>query len=146
MPMEIKIVFTDQTETIVSIFNNAQTQSFSFTAEKEVEYVQLDPNDWILKNVQFDPEIVDVEALAKDQIQVFPNPASQNIRIMSSLPNEEIVFKIFDLNGSEKLCKTQISSAEGQIELDIDNLSSGIYILNVITEGKHYVQKISIIK
>ena len=62
-----------------------------------------------------------------DKLEVFPNPATDNIRLASaSLINSEI--KIFNLLGEEIYCKSANSISES---ISISNLASGIYTIKV---------------
>jgi hypothetical protein len=68
---------------------------------------------------------------------VFPNPTSNYIKINTTFDNFNIT--ITDISG-----RNILSTTENYI--DVSNIESGIYILNLFYENKNYTQKISIIK
>jgi len=82
------------------------------------------------------------EALATEQsiINVYPNPASDNVVVSYSASCPECLIRIFNVEAR------QVYEAKGidkQTEIDISNLKSGVYYLSIITEdGKRQGWKI----
>jgi hypothetical protein len=72
-------------------------------------------------------------------IEIFPNPAKNNITIEIPQIVEEITLTISNINGKE-LTSQQIRDSTTQI--DISNLASGIYFVKLITEKTVEVRKI----
>jgi len=72
-------------------------------------------------------------------IEIFPNPAKNNITIETLQIVKEITLTISNLNGKE-LTRQQIKDSTTQI--DISNLASGIYFVKLITEKTVEVRKI----
>lgn len=65
---------------------------------------------------------------------VYPNPTSGLIKlIVESFDNEEMRFRLFDLNGA-LLQDKKVESRETEISLE--NLSSSVYFLKVISKSK----------
>jgi aminopeptidase N len=145
MPMEIKFEFTDLTDTVVKVFNNSEAQNFSFIFDKEVSNVILDPDKWILKNAVFDSNInVDISEVTEGVFEVYPNPANHKIYIKSE--KSDIKVTVFDLNGQSKLERSFKSSSTGLYLLNVEDLSTGIYIVKIKTENTEYIKKVSVIK
>ena len=71
--------------------------------------------------------------------KVFPNPASSYVKIQANDFSNRIV--IYDLNGSILLNKIY---NQNQIEISVDFLSSGIYVLKVINDSGFIYRKIII--
>jgi hypothetical protein len=71
--------------------------------------------------------------------KVFPNPASSYVKIQANNFSNRII--LYDLNGSILLNKIY---NQNQIEISVDFLSSGIYILKVINDSGFIYRKIII--
>jgi aminopeptidase N len=147
MPMEIKIEFADLTDTIVTVFNNSQFQTFSFVMPKVISNIELDPNSWILKKSIFDQSInVGMPEITKDVFTIYPNPVSHSIHIKSESEKDEIKVTVFDINGKSKLKKSFKPSKSGLYFLDAENLATGMYVVIISTKNTRYIKKISVIK
>lgn len=74
------------------------------------------------------------------QPSIYPNPATDYLRIESQTPLEQV--KLTDLAGRVALQQT-FRQAHGDVSVDISTLPSGIYLLEAITDdGKRSVQKV----
>ncbi|MCB2206061.1 T9SS type A sorting domain-containing protein [bacterium] len=51
MPIDIYVRFSDGSDSTVLVTNNMAMQSYSFTFERDVDFLQLDPDGWIHKQV-----------------------------------------------------------------------------------------------
>jgi hypothetical protein len=69
---------------------------------------------------------------------VFPNPASDNITLQTSLTNYTV--EIFDLQGRSVLAKSNLN---GIIDINISSLKSGIYTVKVLSSGSDSYKGIS---
>ena len=85
-----------------------------------------------------------IDIFGNDQIQIsaFPNPASKYINVKSNVIAQKM--SIFSLGGSLIQEKTEIQSKE--VQIDVSNISDGLYILNVIVEGKSFSNKFFVSK
>ncbi|MFK5856977.1 MAG: T9SS type A sorting domain-containing protein, partial [Bacteroidota bacterium] len=148
MPMEIKVEFADGTDTIVEVFNNSIFQSFAFNFDDEVINVELDPNDWILKTAQYDPNIiVEIKEAQELILNVYPNPnnGSFSVNISASELDSDIYLSICDLNMRvqyESVINLQYYNTS---KPRISNLKRGIYFLNIITNNAKYSQKVVVL-
>ncbi|MCB9282722.1 MAG: T9SS type A sorting domain-containing protein [Lewinellaceae bacterium] len=149
MPMEIGIGFTDGTDTTVTVFNNSQFQYLSFSFEKKVVSVALDPDKWILREVQYNPDLpVDTKELALDQIAIYPNPGTGVfwVNIPSGLFREDLDLKLFDLSGKLRYHLSPAAGPGGGYEIEIDNLEEGIYLLQLSAGSIQISRKIAVVK
>lgn len=145
MPMEIKIEFTDLTDTMVKVFNDLEEQNYSFMLPKEVSSVTLDPGNWILKTAVFDPFIsIGIAEIAEDPYLIFPNPANRTISIKSE--KEGIKVTVLDIKGNSIIERSFKSSDNELYLLNVEDLSAGIYIAVISTKNNQYVKKISVVK
>ncbi len=102
MPVRLKVLFTDATDTVITVWNDEQTQTFYFDLDKPVNTVQVDPDKWILRKTLWKPEIPvgEQEIPLEDEIQVFPNPFSGTLYIV--LPQgsqKDFEIEIFNMQG-----------------------------------------------
>ncbi|MCG8700739.1 MAG: Ig-like domain-containing protein [Bacteroidales bacterium] len=93
----------------------------------------------ILK-VDYDPTSLN-EVTLKEQISMFPNPANNEITISFSDYEGMLSVQVFDISGKQVLS----NEMENNTQLDVANLSEGLYIAR-ITTGKSIIQKQLIIK
>jgi YD repeat-containing protein len=83
---------------------------------------------------------IDAETL-RNTITLYPNPTNRNLRIRTPqiFNNESIKLKIYDMNGKEIFIK-KFEIKEGEIEIDVGTISSGIYLLNLINGREKWSQ------
>lgn len=80
------------------------------------------------------------------ELAVYPNPATGEFNIRYTvLRRSAVKLSIFDVNGS--LIKSLVNldnQYEGRytIPVSLEGLSSGVYVVNLINEGKRYTEKI----
>jgi len=110
MPIRLKLNYLNGDDTIVYVSNDQQTQNFSFILNEEVSSIEFDPDKWILRHQQYNPDlpvgIVDVKV--EKSINIYPNPFTEEIFLQSDIKlPKNCSIEIFDLNGriilSEKL-------------------------------------------
>lgn len=148
MPMDIKVEFIDGTDTIIEVFNDSQFQNFSFNFTDEVADIELDPNDWILKNVQYDPNIIVGIIQSKQSLfEVYPNPndGSFTVKLPSVSSNSESHLTIYDLTGKKHFESIVDSRYKKASEIQIDNLKTGTYFINLTTETDTFYRKIVVL-
>ena len=146
MPIQIKINYTDGADTLVSVFNDQQLQYFSFDLDKEVNDIEFDPNNWILKEANYDPNMtVDVEEFISGQISIFPNPNSGTFFI--DLPkqiNSEVSLRIFNMSG-QLIYSTSLNANKNElIEINPGFIPQGIYMIELTQYENKWVKKLVI--
>ncbi len=72
----------------------------------------------------------------KNDLLVYPNPATQNLFIVNTFKGVNNQVQIFDLNG--KLIVNQSVNTNGfsALEFNISDLKSGLYIVRVISDNQ----------
>ena len=78
-------------------------------------------------------------AESKSFLSVFPNPASHSIKIDLEGSMKDVSCTISDLTGKLLIKQSDLNINS---EINISRLSNGMYILNVIADGKLYQSKI----
>ena len=81
-----------------------------------------------------------VDTILSSKFNIYPNPVPNILTITNS---ENIIIKeltVYDVNG--KIIKEQKSSFEKQITLNVENLSSGTYLLHIKTDQGIAIKKV----
>ena len=84
---------------------------------------------------------------SKSSINVYPNPIQNDFTITLDLENsEEVTIILTDVQGKvvTQLYKGQILAGRQQISFQVQNVKSGIYLIRIQTNGKHFVEKVLI--
>ncbi|MCH8837616.1 MAG: T9SS type A sorting domain-containing protein [Candidatus Marinimicrobia bacterium] len=103
MPIDIAIT-TAGGDTMVTIYNDEEYQTFTIPLTAAAVTLALDPDDWILKQVEFvalvDPNDGSIATFTLDQN--YPNPFNALTRINYTVPTTaEMDLRIYDLLGRE---------------------------------------------
>jgi hypothetical protein len=130
MPVEIKIN-TSLGDTIVTLFNNAQTQNFQFQVIGSPTSIVFDPGNWILKDLLGITEVKNENVPTSYSLeQNYPNPFNPSTTIEYSLPRNGFVkLKVFNVLGKEvtTLINGQVEAGNHKVNFDATNLNSGVY-------------------
>lgn len=87
---------------------------------------------------------LDVISFEKKAIGIYPNPVTSHMLHLNYKDSSifyDAVIKIFNINGIEVIRKTN-----GPNQIDVSNLSNGIYLVQVTTSGVNITKKIIITK
>ncbi|MBR4136752.1 MAG: T9SS type A sorting domain-containing protein [Bacteroidales bacterium] len=80
---------------------------------------------------------VNVEDMEKENITVYPNPASSNLTVTLA-GNEAATVQLFNLVGQQVYSETAVNSAS----INVSSLKAGVYMLKVSQNGKVYTSKV----
>lgn len=128
MPVPIRLV-GEESDTLVILDNFIQDQTYLIPTEFVVEFIEFDPEKWILaKSVSAIDPTLDIND--GPPITAFPNPAASEVRFFSTSSMSGVGYlEVYDVNG--KLCKRE--EPRGGIangyRLDVDDLESGVYLI-----------------
>ncbi|MCU0413530.1 MAG: T9SS type A sorting domain-containing protein, partial [Ignavibacteriaceae bacterium] len=149
MPVQIKLN-TSMGDTIVTLFNNAQTQNFQFQVVGNPTSIVFDPGNWILKNNTVITEVEDFNQPSNYSLeQNYPNPFNPSTTIEFSIPKSEIVsLKVFNVLGKEvaTLINGQVETGKHKIEYDATGLNSGVYFYKIESENYTETRKMILLK
>lgn len=119
MPIDLRF-FGSGLDTTITVMNNSGDQSFTCVTQVYPDSVQLDPQSWILKDVQRVPTGVDILMNLPHSVilfQNYPNPFNPTTEISFQLAKAGFVsLKVYDVLGRE--VSTIVS----------EELSSGYYL------------------
>ena len=142
-PFEIEIIYTDDSTDIIRFDQQELTQYFQLPIQngKTVRTVSFDPQHWLLATGSaMQGEVSVKENLPKLAFSIYPNPVSDIVNIhfdeISDSPKEIIVTS---LDG--KVVKV-ITTPESVYSLNVSNLASGIYHVQIRSNGQVGGQKL----
>jgi hypothetical protein len=109
MPIQVLVNFTDDTDTLFTVWNDQQLQQFDFNISKEVYSVLIDPDEWILRKVYFNNDLpVGVDENGENKsVAVYPNPANTSVHIKINVAHYlQVDFALYDASGRKILVQT----------------------------------------
>ena len=136
MPVQVKLN-TSLGDTIVTLFNDAQTQNFQFQVIGNPQSIIFDPGNWILKNNTIVTEGEDFTIPLQFSLeQNYPNPFNPSTTIEYTIPQSGFVsLKVFNVLGKEiaTLVNGQNDAGKHKVEFDATDLNSGVYFYKIET-------------
>lgn len=139
MPIEIKITFSNSTDTVVTVMNDQNNQSFNFAFNLQPVSLEFDP----------DTEIVLKEALTMvgteehtdicKNISIYPNPSNALVTISS--PE---VFSKIEITDAEGKLISIMDYRSATVTIDFSGKAKGVYYIKLYLDTKAVVKKIVI--
>ena len=139
MPLEV-VISGQSFEETYTVLDSLSTQRFSFMTEQMPENLEIDPDNWVLKNLSLSFVEGDLSELPTEfnVSQNYPNPFNPETSIDILLPEDtNIVFEIFNVLGEKIYDESGNFTAgyktivwQGNTNLGIA-ASSGMYIYRV---------------
>jgi aminopeptidase N len=129
-------------DTLVYLNNTKSAELFEIGLTDSVNFIQLDPENWILKNVQvtFDGGLNALSGLnPEEDFLVYPNPAKDVIHFSAS-QSRGMRMEVYNMLGV--LCLEETIGSEQFV--DVRSLEKGIYFYKIIGSASHYSGKIII--
>jgi len=132
MPIELKIEFSDGSDTLLTDMNDVNNQSFTFNFTKEPVSLLFDPNNNIVLKLASISDVEEISNILTEFYldQNYPNPFNPTTKIKYQIPELSLVtLKIYDVLGSEitTLVNEKKHSGSFEVEFDAEQLPSGIY-------------------
>ena len=87
-----------------------------------------------------------IELIDYPGFEIFPNPSSGEIKLYQQYPQNDFEIILKDFNGKNILRKKYLGSDSNQIINIPESSSGGIYLLEIISNGKRSFKKIVLIK
>ncbi len=149
MPVQIRIN-TSLGDTTVTLFNDAQTQTYQFDVVGDPQSIVFDPGNWILKNNTVVTEVEDVvQPFNYSLEQNYPNPFNPSTTIEYSIPQSGLVtLKVFNVLGKEvaTLVNGQNDAGNHKVEFDASALNSGVYFYKIESGSFAETKKMILLK
>ena len=136
MPVEIYIQFEDNSDTSFVVENDKVMQTFSFTLEKNVSWVEIDPDRWILRSTHYTDElpVLDHESSAHIIHTLYPNPSTNEVTI--TLSDSDLLPANFELyNQTGKRIINEVIY-DNKTLLNLLSIKEGIYFYKILNNKK----------
>ena len=155
MPIQLKVWYKDRSDTIITVWNNQQIQSFSLDLKKPISYIFFDPDNWILKEADWEiwtdvtDELTNEIPLQYNLQQNYPNPFNANAVIPYQLPQAGFLrIDIYNLLGQKIKTLVDKMHLAGHFRITWDGkdsdgryVTSGIYFYKIEAENFVDVKK-----
>ncbi|MCD8528738.1 MAG: T9SS type A sorting domain-containing protein [Chitinophagales bacterium] len=140
--LELKLNFTDGSDTTVRVLNTQNNQAFLFNISKEVNAVFIDPNNWVINKsngfvLDEALEYTAIQSPEKNSFSLYPNPSDNYFTISGNFDNIDEL-QIIDNKGS-LVFKQQHVQANNNI---LHNLPCGVYQVLLTSVAKQYVSSL----
>jgi len=151
MPIDIKINFTNGSDTLITVWNDQVSTIYNFPLAAEVNSVQIDPDEWILREVE---QITNVMETSENFFTFnlganYPNPFNPSTTISFSIPaRASTSLVVYDILGNEitTLINEEREGGNYTISFDASDLTSGIYFYRLTSGGISQSKKMLLIK
>ena len=148
MPVQFKII-TDAGDSTITVFNNKLEQEFDISVAGKPLQVILDPNNFILKDLNItgfqDRVILHQYKLGQN----YPNPFNPRTKIRFSIPVSSLVtIKVYDVLGNEIVTLLNERKSPGNyfVNFDANNLPSGVYFYRMQAGSFRSTKKFVLLK
>ena len=145
MPVDIMIK-TTAGDTLFNVWNNQQSQNYTFTVKQQPVTVTFDPYNKILKDKRGDEP---VEQVSYKLEQNYPNPFNPETNIIYEiLKLEDVKIFVFDITGRKMTTLVNQKQMPGRYSVKFSgiNLSSGIYFYKIIAGDFNDSKKMVLIR
>lgn len=129
-------------DTVVQFVQTEAKQDFSLSFEKDVRFIRMDPDNRILNKAEALSEVEPSASAGATEVfyRIYPNPFSEQLSITSSLPaGSRQKIRVYDLRGS---LLYETTSEESISVLELGELASGIYLLEISHQGRSQITRI----
>lgn len=136
MPLELRIVFTDGSDTLVKVFNSVNDQEFVFDVAKQPEQCVFDPNNQIVLKEATTTVGTEERMLTGRKLEylLHPNPLDRSALLQVHLP-ETGHFRLILLDSKGQIVKVILNerrpAGEQRIPVDSQGLAPGVYFLKM---------------
>ena len=129
-------LFFNGSDTNVLIHHQQPEVLFTMNLSSTVDSIQIDPDQWMVKEIA---SVNGINLSATGSIfEVFPNPAGSEITVKTGFSAPYKV-NLLSLSGEELL---KVSSKEQTVKINVRDLKSGVYLVQVLIREKQYAQKL----
>ncbi|GAB3993061.1 M1 family aminopeptidase [Spirosoma daeguense] len=136
MPVQLRIR-SAVGDTIVTVFNDQTTQTFTVPSRGLITNVVVDPNNWILKNVEASTQLVTAISEPVDvNLRVYPNPTTEQIEIdFKTYTSGTVTYSLTSLLGQNVRTEQDKALPSGKHHriIRLQSLAAGRYTLTVDT-------------
>lgn len=142
MPVDIGIVTISGDTVIQQVWNDSEEQAYTFSVDNEPTDVIVDPNNWILCEVESSPRVVErsEEGRGSSSIRI-SNPSGNIFRAQFYMERDgRASLKLYDQSGRRVLKISEGKMSEGFHTLQFSlppSLGGGVYFFTIEDENGH---------
>jgi aminopeptidase N len=136
MPVNLRFIYDGGGDTTVTVWNNLQFQEYVFQLTNEVDSVEFDPDLWILRQSEFNPDLpVGILELSERYgIKIYPDPVKEKLFISSDFENPmEMEILIYD--AQRKIVHRKFIKPGCHTIINVGNDPAGIYFYHLLKSG-----------
>jgi aminopeptidase N len=149
MPIDLKVSGTGW-DTTVTVFHTFSGQEFTFEVPSPPASVELDPENWIVRDATLVTDVVRKGTPAGFVLhQNYPNPFNPSTTIRFDLGRRSRVrLKAFDLLGREiaTMLDGELGPGSYEREFNAEGTSSGVYVYRLEADGAVLTRKLVVLK
>lgn len=143
VPVVVKSI---QGDTTVYLTMKNATDTFQFNLSQPINNIEIDPQSWLLRTVGTVVKDQTIFSALQDideplQVNIFPNPAKEELTIQSLSNLNGAQVEIVDITG-KKLQMTVVHETSHRLTIPFQDLKPGIYIIHVQLNGKSQTLKL----
>jgi hypothetical protein len=131
LPVPIKIFGPFGQDTTIVLNNTVNGEQFTVYPGFWVDSIQFDPEKWILAKLS--GITIGIENEISFSAAIYPNPVNDFLQIQLQSPTGEITINVLDLSG--RMVQAHRFADCTSYMLDVNQLSSGTYILELISDN-----------
>jgi len=126
-------------DTTVRLFQSANIENFKIPFKKQITYITVDADNWIL-NSKGTIDSIDSPENNSNLFKIYPNPANDNLNLLfnTKLFDAEKTISIYTING--QLLRTFSTKSESYIA-NVSEIPNGIYFIRIESAGYSYTHK-----
>ena len=129
-------------DTILVLNNQINHQKFIIPMQEKIDSVIFDPDMWLIaKDTIYNNTGILLAAI--NELQIFPNPTNDKMNVILPENESSRIVQILDLNGKQIINQNLTGN---QIIINVSGISSGTYLLKVVTNRQTYKKKIEILR
>ncbi len=137
--LKVPVKFSGEGQDTVLVFNNIENmQEFTWNFNFKVDFVQLDPNRWLITKT---PVILNFKTVSdNDKVIISPNPVSNELIVFTDSANRYTHLSIFNIMGAKVKEYTDTIFPQ-RYTIDVEELNEGIYFLMMDNGSEKVIKK-----
>ncbi len=150
MPLDVLVRFEDY-DTLLTVMDSLESQDFVFEFSDKPEAVEIDPEGWVLKSVQYSMIDPDRGNLPDEFLLTtpYPNPFNAMVNFEIYLPfDSELKLQVYDVKGClvDTIEEGYLQSGYREIVWQPIQLASGIYFIRMKNDQVNLSKKVVYLK
>ncbi len=138
MLMEYRLVFDDDTDTTLKLWQTEQENNYSIPITKPIVSIEVDPKNWNLEKVN--SIIYGIDSNETRDFEIYPNPVRNNLTIViKNMAVKHCVLKLYDDSG-RIIHNSKLDHHLNTI--DLSSCSAGIIMVNLQFDNRGYFRKV----